>query len=549
MLLHRGAWSDERYLAAKSEAMRLDGRRTSYEWHRRDIMPKCVLSLYGGENSLGVKKKKKSKRSRSGSATNRYGWRPSGNPNLGFWHSSLSNYDDNHWPSSSSQVLDLDSSSSSDDEFGHDDLDDEVLIVPFGSQNAFSMPVDLTLWGLPEKKIASISKLRSHGFSMKEAPDVQLGTSVALGAGPSFGISVPTRRVFLSPSEVKNELDKLFENIQEGDKTTEAEPAKAIGAHMYSHQKQALNWMIERENGNQLPPFWEAKNGGYFNSVTVFTSKNKPKSVRGDGEPLAVPVPGKIRHSKQVRDKQKAMTPQKLKRKTLRDIGNPKNVESSPLPTLPEDEDSTDTDDDSDTEQKRRSRLCPDLKDCKPLQEKESPCRSKRRPRRSVKKPARYTFSSESELDGIESPVKKAKVLLSVKGEEQVAVVGKGKGKGKVKGKQLHTKAIIAENEVFTDKKNVNFTNESNKANSDGTLVSNCVVIGGIEKKNNMKTPEQVEESIVELEPVKGNGASTPDTENIACEFDDELLDPAVEKMESNVSPVKANLTSIMYTD
>ncbi|KAJ8322417.1 hypothetical protein KUTeg_000026 [Tegillarca granosa] len=45
MLLHRGAWSDERYLAAKSDAMRLDGRRTSYEWHRRDIMPKCVLSL------------------------------------------------------------------------------------------------------------------------------------------------------------------------------------------------------------------------------------------------------------------------------------------------------------------------------------------------------------------------------------------------------------------------------------------------------------------------------------------------------------------------
>lgn len=56
---------------------------------------------------------------------------------------------------------------------------------------------------------------------------------------------------------------------------------QAISSTMYKHQKQALHWMIKRENGDQLPPFWENKNGQYFNSVTIFTTKTKPRSVCG----------------------------------------------------------------------------------------------------------------------------------------------------------------------------------------------------------------------------------------------------------------------------
>lgn len=50
---------------------------------------------------------------------------------------------------------------------------------------------------------------------------------------------------------------------------------------MYTHQKQALSWMIEREKGSHLPPFWEEKNGRYYNSVTIFTTNQRPNSVRG----------------------------------------------------------------------------------------------------------------------------------------------------------------------------------------------------------------------------------------------------------------------------
>ena len=44
MMFHRDAWKVPRYQAEKLRALRADPRHRKYEWHRRDIMPKCVLS-------------------------------------------------------------------------------------------------------------------------------------------------------------------------------------------------------------------------------------------------------------------------------------------------------------------------------------------------------------------------------------------------------------------------------------------------------------------------------------------------------------------------
>ena len=45
MLLHRGAWNDDRYLLMKTDAMSRGPRRQKFEWLKRDIMPKCVMNL------------------------------------------------------------------------------------------------------------------------------------------------------------------------------------------------------------------------------------------------------------------------------------------------------------------------------------------------------------------------------------------------------------------------------------------------------------------------------------------------------------------------
>ncbi|KAK3589957.1 hypothetical protein CHS0354_034979 [Potamilus streckersoni] len=195
-------------------------------------------------------------------------------------------------------------------------------VVPYGTFNMYSVPVDLTLWGLPKKHKVAVDKLKQYGYSLTGGASQSLGPvpGTSQSTGPGYGLHNP-RRTYLTPAEVKNELDKLFENIKEEDKTSTTEPAEAVSTKMYPHQKQALNWMIKRENGSILPPFWEESGGKYFNSITNFTSNNRPKSVQGgiladdmglgktlemialiltnfeDNKTLAVCIPGTFRES------------------------------------------------------------------------------------------------------------------------------------------------------------------------------------------------------------------------------------------------------------
>ncbi|XP_069104006.1 helicase-like transcription factor [Argopecten irradians] len=335
-------------------------------------------------------------------------------------------------------------------------------IVPFGSTNMYSMPVNLTLWGKPEYRQAVADKLRGHGFNAAQA--TELSSSVPGGSG--LGMPTP-RRTFMTPDEMKSELDSLFENLEEGDKTSTAEPAKVIATPMYTHQKQALNWMIQRENGSKLPPFWEEKKGRFFNSVTVFTTDKRPQSVKGgiladdmglgktlemialimtnfkDGLPLAVPVPGKVRQSKldriqksaqrlasyKLEPKPMAMKKINLKRENMSnfivDDSKPstsmqrKFVRNLPgagfskapqLPCLPDDDISdTDTSVDSDDEDYDEPRKSFMMKGEDPefvpkgYSSKENVPMSSR-PKRSARRTVRYTDNTDIDLTGSPAP-------------------------------------------------------------------------------------------------------------------------------------------------
>ncbi|VDI53167.1 Hypothetical predicted protein [Mytilus galloprovincialis] len=44
-LFHRGVLNDPRYLRRKRDALKRDRPRRQYTYHRRDLIPKCVLEL------------------------------------------------------------------------------------------------------------------------------------------------------------------------------------------------------------------------------------------------------------------------------------------------------------------------------------------------------------------------------------------------------------------------------------------------------------------------------------------------------------------------
>jgi len=56
---------------------------------------------------------------------------------------------------------------------------------------------------------------------------------------------------------------------------------QAISTKLFTHQKQALCWMIAAENSERLPPFWLQRGTYYYNSLTSFSSQTKPHSIRG----------------------------------------------------------------------------------------------------------------------------------------------------------------------------------------------------------------------------------------------------------------------------
>ncbi|GCC38705.1 hypothetical protein chiPu_0017221 [Chiloscyllium punctatum] len=162
-------------------------------------------------------------------------------------------------------------------------------VVPYGANNVFTMPVQLSFWGREENRDTVLERLKRHGFKL--APPTKgslLGGGIAeawsgMGSarpGPSYKAPVHTA-VQMTVEQLKNEFDKIFEDLKEHDKTREMEPAKAVCTPLLPHQKQALAWMVLRENNADLPPFWEQRNGLYYNLLTNFAEKERPENVRG----------------------------------------------------------------------------------------------------------------------------------------------------------------------------------------------------------------------------------------------------------------------------
>uniref|UniRef100_A0A8C4SVS4 Helicase like transcription factor n=1 Tax=Erpetoichthys calabaricus TaxID=27687 RepID=A0A8C4SVS4_ERPCA len=154
-------------------------------------------------------------------------------------------------------------------------------IVPFGVTNSFTMPVNLQFWGKTENRSAVIDKLNRHGYKLAPSSKLPASASNSYWSSMAFSPGKPKlAAVQITNEQLKNEFDKLFENLTE-DKAKEMEPADAIGTPLLPHQKQALAWMVTQENSNDLPPFWEQKNNMYYNLLTNFAVRDKPTQVPG----------------------------------------------------------------------------------------------------------------------------------------------------------------------------------------------------------------------------------------------------------------------------
>ncbi|CAN9502449.1 unnamed protein product [Ophioblennius macclurei] len=149
-------------------------------------------------------------------------------------------------------------------------------VVHSGTKNSFSMPVMLSFWGKEENKKSVIEQMARRGYKLNTSGGTQSGMDPRSQA-LSIKKGVTVR---LTAAELKNAFDNLFEDLMES-KDGEKDAAESICTPLLPHQRQALSWMCARENKFTLPPFWEKKGELYYNSVTGFSSKEKPERVRG----------------------------------------------------------------------------------------------------------------------------------------------------------------------------------------------------------------------------------------------------------------------------
>ena len=149
-------------------------------------------------------------------------------------------------------------------------------IVPHGSKNKFRMPCLVYIFSNSASENLVKQLLRNAGVVLQPPKSEVAGPGGSLGRNP------------VKPKEQRRCLDDVFAGLVEGagDRYM-MEPSSTIISSLFSHQKEALAWMVRTENSCSLPPFWNmqkvrgTKDLTYKNILTNFVTEKRPSPLRG----------------------------------------------------------------------------------------------------------------------------------------------------------------------------------------------------------------------------------------------------------------------------
>lgn len=145
--------------------------------------------------------------------------------------------------------------------------------------NRFKIPCQVHIFALDE--VAETVKVAISQAGLMLIPETSASFMLSEAA------VVKDRRKKKGKRE-KRSLDEIFDlvdkNVSEKAKmeTLALEPPKeVIKSELLEHQKVGLGWLVRRENSEELPPFWEEKDGEYVNVLTNFVTQKRPEPLRG----------------------------------------------------------------------------------------------------------------------------------------------------------------------------------------------------------------------------------------------------------------------------
>ncbi|KAK4581097.1 hypothetical protein RGQ29_024671 [Quercus rubra] len=128
---------------------------------------------------------------------------------------------------------------------------------------------------------------RADAFQTVKSAISRGGLHLISDSDPSFTLSeaevVKEKKKGVEEFKSVDEIFKLVdENVSKKGRLEGLEPPQnVIKSKLFKHQKEGLGWLLNRENSNDLPPFWEEKDGSYVNILTNFSTEVRPEPLRG----------------------------------------------------------------------------------------------------------------------------------------------------------------------------------------------------------------------------------------------------------------------------
>lgn len=161
-------------------------------------------------------------------------------------------------------------------------LDSQLLAAVHGivprsdskiNRNPYTLPCQVHLFARPAAAAVVEAELQEAMVDLIHADH------------PEFGLS-QAAVVMERTKKVDRDVDKLFSLVGKEGGKARIEPMEAPGdvvvSELFDHQKEALGWMVNREESGDLPPFWEETEDGFFeNALTSQKTQERPPLLKG----------------------------------------------------------------------------------------------------------------------------------------------------------------------------------------------------------------------------------------------------------------------------
>lgn len=127
---------------------------------------------------------------------------------------------------------------------------------------------------------------RFEAFGIVKSAITNGGLYLIGESNPSFTLSeaqvVKERRSTLEGRDIDEIFKLLDDEVSKKEELKALEPPKnIIKSKLLLHQKEGLWWLVQREKSEELPLFWEEKEGNYINVLTNYSTDKRPEPIRG----------------------------------------------------------------------------------------------------------------------------------------------------------------------------------------------------------------------------------------------------------------------------